>query len=122
MSKSKIKVVGDSDTDLTTRRFLPQYCETMQLLLNVKKGGRLVQENYRSVLSEARSEQHALPLAAAEGAEQAVAMLPAVSALHGLPDEGVVLFGLEPSIRVRISAHRYQLLSSEGKVCTYSLG
>jgi hypothetical protein len=121
MSQGEVEVVRHSNTDLSTLGLSPEHCEAMQLLFDVKEGRRLVQQNYGSVLSKARSQQHTLPLATAERAACAIPMLPTVGALHGFPDADVVLFRFKPSIRVRVSAHCYELLCSEGKVRIHGL-
>ena len=60
---------------VSVRRFLAKQAETLQLLIDVEKGRRLVEEQQPGRLRQAGGQQHALPLAAAERGDPPVAEL-----------------------------------------------
>lgn len=113
--------MGHRDAEFAGLRFFAQDVEAMELLLDVEEGGRFVQQQDRSVLGEARREQNALALPAAQSAEVAMTMLPAVGSFHGLANKAVILVRLKPSVRVRVPSHRHQLLCRVREVRVDSL-
>ena len=64
---------------------------------------------------EAGGQQHALPLAAAQRRQRAVAELQAVGPPHRLFGDPAILVRFEPAVGVRIASHQHQLLGAHGR-------
>ena len=72
-------------------RFLPEQREAVQLLIDVEKRRRLVEQHHLRLLRQARGQEHALPFAAAQRPERPPAELEALAAPHRLERELVVV-------------------------------
>ena len=116
MRQRKVQIMGDSDAELAGLRLFAKHGEAMKLLLDIEEGRGLIQQQDRSVLCETGSQKNALALTSAQRPKVPMAILPAMGSLHGFTDEAVVFVGLEPSIRVRISSHRDELLGGIRKI------
>src|ERR1700761_4267140 len=76
----QVQIMGCCNTELAGRGLLAQYAEAVQLLFDVEKGRRLVEQEDGGVLCQTRSHEHALPLSSAERMKRPVTMGPAEGA------------------------------------------
>ena len=97
--------------------FLPQQREAVQLLIDVEKRRRLVEEQHARLLREAGGEEHALAFAAAQRPERTPAELEALAAPHRLVRErrGPASDSNQPR-GVRVAPHQHELLGAHRQI------
>ena len=108
----EIQVVRHRDARAAGRRLVAQQAEAVQLLIDVEKRRRLVEQQERRLLREARGKQHPLALAAAQRGDAAIAKHQALARRHRVLGRAAIRVGFEPPVGVGIASHQHELLDA----------
>ena len=117
----EVDVVGHADAGGAAVRFFPEHLEALQLMIDVEKRGRLVEQEQLRLLGQTCRQEHPLPFTPAECGYRATRERCAPAALHRVTDDAAVLVRLAPANRMRIASHEHKLFDRERHVRTHRL-